>query len=615
MMTKYNGLMIDDLYDRDRGDNIQMTSAKLGQVVLLVCVVTVDGLVKSSLARLEASIYTIENEIVQMDAILLSSIVVGESTIPDCEEYRSMTRSDAWSLYVSHALSTWNARSYEFAAILFTAAAFPDTLLASSIRGLCNTVAALCLSSWIGRWIDRSQSRLRTLLLTISANRASAVLACLVWYMLVRNRTPADHLSYSNLLIQQPTALMEQKLSLWLFALVISLGIVEKISGIGNMICMERDWVPILASTADDEPHNNNSLTHLNAVMRLVILVTSTPAGIALVGLMSTVSWGAEVYCARRVWDSCHRLRKPKGEPQAPSVATDDTCSGQRLTRSSPALDVCRKQWSQFSDYFSTDVWFPSLSLALLHLSVLSYSATFVTFCLNSGFSLLVITIARAAGSVVEVSSTFIAPFGVNRLAIVKGDPDQTEDHQGLLESLDPRDAKEHAVGLARSGLWGLILQLVTLVPVVLAIWHLTRQDLSPAIPGLLSRFLGLASPFTSQPLAAVLMFLFLSLSRLGLWVFDLTTQEITQTGVQHRIRSSFAGTEMAFVSFFELGQWVIAAIVSKPEHFRWLALGSLGAVMCSTCMYAWWVRGQRGHLMHWDRLVQGCYCAKVLTT
>ncbi|KAI0387277.1 hypothetical protein F5Y04DRAFT_274136 [Hypomontagnella monticulosa] len=45
-----------------------------------------------------------------------------------------LTRSQALNLYVSHAFSTWNARGYEFAAILFTAAAYPDTLVAAALR-------------------------------------------------------------------------------------------------------------------------------------------------------------------------------------------------------------------------------------------------------------------------------------------------------------------------------------------------------------------------------------------------------------------------------------------------------------------------------------------------
>ncbi|MCJ1286286.1 hypothetical protein MMC26_005631 [Xylographa opegraphella] len=539
------------------------------------------------------------------------------------EDYETLTRSDAWSLYVSHALSTWNARSYEFAAILFTAAAFPNTLLASSVRGLCNTIAALCLSSWIGIQIDESHSRLHTLLLTISTNRASVILACFGWYLLLRLGSPTSPSSSLELTASRPATSPEHVLSWWLFALVIVLGILEKLSGIGNMICMERDWVPTLATTSSEDIQHKFPLTHLNAVMRridllcklispliisVVIIVTSTPGGIVLVGLMSTISWIVEVYCARRVWNSCGRLRKREVEQL--NVAAGGTSFRSKLKSNYRMLNGCLKQWSQIADYFSTDVWVPSLSLALLHVSALSYSATFVTFCLNSGFSLLVITIARAAGSVVEVSSTFITPIGVNRLATSKGNCDQTEDDQGLLDSIDPRKLKEHSIGLARSGLWGIILQLVTLVPVVCATWYLTGHE-SPGHLDILSRFLPLASPFASRLFPAVVMFTFLSLSRLGLWVFDLTTQEITQTGVQSRIRSSFAGIEMAFVSFFELSQWLLAAVVSRPEQFHWLALGSLGAVLCSTCMYACWVRGQRGHLTHWDRLGQACYRAK----
>jgi len=94
-------------------------------------------------------------------------------------------------------------------------------------------------------------------------------------------------------------------------------------------------------------------------------------------------------------------------------------------------------------------------------------------------------------------------------------------------------------------------------------------------------------------------MFFSLSFSRLGLWVFDMTTQEITQTGVPPAQRSSFAWTEMAFVSLIELTQWIVAAILNKPERFRWISLGRFAAVGCSSVAYTVWVRPQRGHLVH----------------
>lgn len=80
-----------------------------------------------------------------------------DSSANDAQETEShenevvLTKRQSWSLYISHFLSTWNARGYEFAAvkihlptlvswlthriqIIFTASAYPETLTASSIR-------------------------------------------------------------------------------------------------------------------------------------------------------------------------------------------------------------------------------------------------------------------------------------------------------------------------------------------------------------------------------------------------------------------------------------------------------------------------------------------------
>jgi len=108
-------------------------------------------------------------------------------------------------------------------------------------------------------------------------------------------------------------------------------------------------------------------------------------------------------------------------------------------------------------------------------------------------------------------------------------------------------------------------------------------------------------SAHTTALTTAIPLFTFLSLSRLGLWTFDLTTTETTQLLVPASTRSSFGGTEQSLVAFFELLQWVAAAVWSRPDQFPWLALGSLGAVAVSAGMYASWVRGKRGHLVHLD--------------
>jgi iron-regulated transporter 1 len=390
-----------------------------------------------------------------------------------------LSKAQAWSLYTSHALSTWNARTFEFAVILFTSAAFPDTLLASSIRGLCNTMAALCLSPAIGSWIDRSPSRLRTLLLTITANRLSVMLGCLGWAVLVFTALEPVK-SVSIHVMDVPNWFSLQGAKPWLFALVIVLGICEKISGIGNMISMERDWVSVLASKPRNDRQQVYDLTHLNAAMRridllcklisplvisVVISSSSMLVGVAVVAGMSGLSWGFELYCARRVWQTNAGLRAPREASGRSTTNSDRPHLQSTLTTAWRTIPrICSKQWSQLVRYFSTDVWIPSLSLSLLHLSAMSYSATFITFLLNSGFSLLVITIARAVGSLVEISSTFVAPIGIHYLALTKREAERNEDQEQLLEDQEPKLSGQHATGLARSGLWGITLQLGNLV-------------------------------------------------------------------------------------------------------------------------------------------------------
>ena len=58
-------------------------------------------------------------------------------------------------LYISHFLSTWNSRSFEFGAVLFLASIFPDTLLPLSIYALVRSASAIILGPIIGGAIDR----------------------------------------------------------------------------------------------------------------------------------------------------------------------------------------------------------------------------------------------------------------------------------------------------------------------------------------------------------------------------------------------------------------------------------------------------------------------------
>ncbi|KAG4026511.1 hypothetical protein MFRU_040g00690 [Monilinia fructicola] len=527
-----------------------------------------------------------------------------------------MEKAQAWNLYLTHSLSTWNGRSYEFAAIVLTANVWPDTLVAASVRGIVKTLASICFSSTVGRWVDKSPDRLRTLLTTITVNRISVICASILWFWVVEAKNGGNDGVPSPKLVADEASLGDA-MKIAMFVLILGFGILEGLSASGNMLSMERDWV-VAAAAPEGRAYD---LTHLNAAMRRIDLICKLLApilisvlisalgiktGVVIVGGVSAGSWGVEIWSARRVWRSNARLQRRKPIRVDDHVTSDIVEVRSLMGKISQGFQSYKED---FKSYFSSKVWIPSVSLSLLHLSALSYGATFITFLLNAGFSLDLITLARATGSVVEISSTLVTPFGVRHLSKARGHGlyDPLHSPNGSSEALLQRGGEINesgrvTTGLERLGLWGLSWQLINIVPVTIILWTLSSTVPSNPLPKLLARII----PPTNSILLPLLLFTTLSFSRLGLWIFDLTTQQLTQTLVASSHRSSFTGCEYSLVAFFELGNNVMAMIWSRPEQFKWVALVSLGAVIVSAVLYAGWVRSVRGHLVHWER-VGGC--------
>lgn len=57
-------------------------------------------------------------------------------------------------LYVSHFLSTWNSRVFEFGAVLYLATIFPGTLLPMSLYAFARGLSAIIFAPGIGQYID-----------------------------------------------------------------------------------------------------------------------------------------------------------------------------------------------------------------------------------------------------------------------------------------------------------------------------------------------------------------------------------------------------------------------------------------------------------------------------
>lgn len=367
------------------------------------------------------------------------------------------------------------------------------------------TFASICFSSSVGRWVDRSPDRLKTLLTTITVNRISVVCASILWFFVVESDYRGDDgVPLPKVTTDELT--VRAIIKMVMFVPILGSGILEGLSASGNMLSMERDWVVTAAAPEGRE----YDLTHLNSTMRRIDLSCKLLApilisflisalgikiGVLVVGGMSAGSWFVEIWCARRAWKSNTRLQMRK------NVRDDDDDEGldgmdlrslmNKITRG------FRLYKEDFRNYFSSNVWAPSLSLSLLHLSALSYGPTFITFLLNAGFSLNFITLARAAGSVVEISSTVVTPFGVRHLSKAHGHgrydpiPIPGGSDEDLLRNEDEIDESGRVTtGLERLGLWGLSWQLFNIVCILQNLVHLihTNQlpdtsDTNPLVP------------------------------------------------------------------------------------------------------------------------------------
>ena len=298
--------------------------------------------------------------------------------------------------------------------------------------GIAETSCVLFFSGALGRWVDHNPSRLQSLLLTININRISIAASCITWLFILTIGSSA----------QKNVG----------FAIALFLGMAEKLSRATNILCMERDWVPILASPCVDASFPTPyDLTHLNTVMRRIDMLCKLVAPLAvsafistigteriagtMVAAISTLSWPLECWCVQQVWKQIGQLRAPKDGAYGTENGGDANESmPPRLKASKKRSSAClardlipkamlklsgsvRAYGSGLHDYFSSAVWIPSVCAAVPHASVLTFSGTMITYLLNTGLSLNMVTGARASGAFFEIGSTIVFPYAVRTFA------------------------------------------------------------------------------------------------------------------------------------------------------------------------------------------------------
>ncbi|KAH8435089.1 uncharacterized protein LDX57_012718 [Aspergillus melleus] len=331
-------------------------------------------------------------------------------------------------IYISHLLSTWNSRVFEFGSILYLASIFPNTLLPMSVYALARGIAAILLAPAVGHYIDTG-NRLAVVRFSIVAQRVVVAASCAVFWILARGD------------------LSLRALMPWLLTLLALLACVEKLCSVMNTVSVEKDWVVVVAQGDD------LTLRALNSQMRRIDLICklvgpliiglvdglSTETAIIVNFAMNMASVPVEYYAIAKVYHTVSDLQQPR-QPSG-DVDSDADPSPRPSSIISRVAGAIRAFFRQLRFYFGHRALLPSFAGALLYFTVLTFGGQMVTYLLSAGYSSMAISIARTVSVGFEISATWIAPAVTAR------------------------------IGPIRSGIWFVSWQLCCLAAAVSAFW------------------------------------------------------------------------------------------------------------------------------------------------
>ncbi|UKZ55475.1 hypothetical protein TrVGV298_009299 [Trichoderma virens] len=452
--------------------------------------------------------------------------------------------SVARRLYVSHFLSTWNSRVFEFGAVLYLAAVFPGTLLPMSLYALVRGLSAIVFAPAVGWYIDTG-NRLQVVRVSIVFQRLVVAASCAIFYVLAAD-IPLTSGVRAGLLV-----------------VVTFFACVEKLCSILNLVSVEKDWVVVVAE------RNPEALRVMNAQMRRIDLLCKLfgPLFIAMIDAqssqvamianfaMNAATLPIEYFTIARVYFDIPELQQAKTTLQWSTTPQTESSRTQKTFNSmiwKPVVAMSKKSVQDFSLYFKHKAFLPSIAGAVLYFTVLSFGGQMVTYLLSSGYSSMQIGIARTVGVIFEVLSTWAAPWLMGR------------------------------IGAIRAGLWMSSWQVIMLVVGVCIFWTFDGKD----------------SLISASGLVGGTVF-----SRLGLRGFDLCVQLIVQEEVEAENRGVFSSVEAAWQNAFELLAFASTIVFSRPEEFKWPSLISTLAVASASSAYATFVYLRRGHLLHLEAL------------
>ncbi|XP_071965972.1 solute carrier family 40 member 1-like [Antedon mediterranea] len=520
-----------------------------------------------------------------------------------CSNLQDWLHSNAFLIYCSQALSSWGDRMWSFGVALYLVQ-FEDGLLRlTSIFGLARTISVLLFGAIVGEWVDRTPRLRATRMSLIIQNSSVMICALFLLFFLLFESWLKDQLGGALAIIT--------------LGVIIVIGCIADIASVALKICIQKDWVVVIAGG------DGARLAEINSVIRRIDLLANILAPI-LVGCIMTslsleiaamflagwnlVSMFVEYFQLHRVYKAVPQLAvkqvKTNQGDYNPINCVENSdlppgnsgnVSRQRSEEQKPFLwritQWFTSTYQGFKTYNSYQVAWAGISLSFLYMTVLGFDAVSSGYGYSQGLSGTVLGVFMGLGSVMGVLGTIVYPIVQKRLGVV------------------------------RTGIYANAEQVLCLMLCVASIYAPGSSfDLGyrrrPPVPtdepmyytdpyNNITSSNMLESDYNQHSYWSVgLLFAGMILSRTGLWMFDLTVTQLLQENVAESERGVVGGIQNSLNCFMDMLHFVVVIIAPQPESFGVLIFISVMFVTMAGILYSAYVYRVRGHLFHPEKLI-----------
>nr|CCM80483.1 Ireg1 protein [Psychotria gabriellae] len=475
----------------------------------------------------------------------------------------SVSSSLLVSLYAGHFLARWGARMWEFSVGLYMISIWPDSLLLTAAYGVVESASTVLFGTVVGQWVDRL-TNIKVLQVWLLSQNLSFVIAggSVIALLAYKDMMSENFLSFIALILLTNIS-----------------GAVGVLSTLAGTILVEREWVVVIS---DGQPPG--VLSKMNATIRRIDLIcklvapvvsgfivsfASLTASAATLALWNVVSVFLQYWLLMSVYNGIPALSE-RNERRVLKYTHKDMESSYSTAGNKRSSDLEENDLAQSNDgcwrkligrvarlpyisawkvYLKQDVVLAGVSLALLYFTVLSFGSLMTAALQWEGIPAYIIGIARGISATIGVAATFLYP---------------------VLES---------QISTVRTGLWSTWSQWFFLLLCVASIW----------IP--------------NKHAAAYALMSGVALSRIGLWMFDLSVIQQMQDRVSESDRLVVGGAQNSLQSVLDLATYVSGLIISDPQDFWMLIILSMLLVTVASILYSVHVFRVRKHLIHFEKL------------